>query len=80
MYSPSRASFLTGRYPRATRSRQNGQLIPADEILLQKLFDPGRGLIRLCLEYIGDLIERLLAGVDPLERAFARHRFDSANA
>ncbi|MGY8713096.1 MAG: sulfatase-like hydrolase/transferase [Verrucomicrobiia bacterium] len=28
--APSRASFLTGRYPRTTRCRQNGQSIPAD--------------------------------------------------
>ena len=28
---PSRGSFLTGRYPRTTRLRQNGQVIPADE-------------------------------------------------
>jgi len=36
--TPSRASFLTGRYPRTTRCRQNGQQIPADEILLPKRF------------------------------------------
>jgi len=36
--SPSRASFLTGRYPRTTRCRQNGQQIPSDELLLPKLF------------------------------------------
>jgi len=35
--SPSRASFLTGRYPRATRCRQNGQAIPDDEILVTRL-------------------------------------------
>jgi len=35
--TPSRASFLTGRYPRATRCRQNGQSIPADEVLVTKL-------------------------------------------
>ncbi len=29
--TPSRASFLTGRYPRTTGARQNGQAIPADE-------------------------------------------------
>jgi arylsulfatase len=34
---PSRASFLTGRYPRTTRCRQNGQSIPADEVLVTKL-------------------------------------------
>ena len=36
--SPSRASFLTGRYPRTTGCRQNGQTIPANEILVSKLF------------------------------------------
>ena len=36
--SPSRASFLTGRYPRTTRCRQNGQQIPPDELLLPKMF------------------------------------------
>lgn len=35
--SPSRASFLTGRYPRTTRCRQNGQTIPADERLLPRI-------------------------------------------
>jgi arylsulfatase A-like enzyme len=35
--TPSRASFLTGRYPRTTRARQNGQSIPADEVLVTKL-------------------------------------------
>lgn len=35
--TPSRASFLTGRYPRTTRCRQNGQEIPEDEILVTKL-------------------------------------------
>ncbi len=36
--TPSRASFLTGRYPRTTRCRQNGQKIPADEVLVSKMF------------------------------------------
>ncbi len=36
--TPSRASFLTGRYPRTTRCRQNGQAIPSDEVLVTKLF------------------------------------------
>lgn len=36
--SPSRASFLTGRYARTTRCRQNGQTIPADEVLVSKMF------------------------------------------
>ena len=33
----SRASFLTGRYPRTTSTRQNGQSIPPDEVLVTKL-------------------------------------------
>jgi arylsulfatase A-like enzyme len=36
--SPSRASFLTGRYPRTTRVTKNGApYFPADEILVTKL-------------------------------------------
>jgi arylsulfatase len=35
--TPSRASFLTGRYPCTTRARQNGQAIPADEVLISKI-------------------------------------------
>src|SRR5438128_733685 len=36
--SPSRASFMTGRYPRTTRLRQNGQVLPPDEKLISRLF------------------------------------------
>lgn len=39
--SPSRASFLTGRYPRTTRVRQNGQSIPSDEVLVTRLLSEG---------------------------------------
>ena len=40
--TPSRASMLTGRYPRTTRVRQNGQSIPADETPVTKtLADSG---------------------------------------
>lgn len=35
--TPSRACFLTGRYPRTTRTRQNGQEIPEDEVLVTKM-------------------------------------------
>ena len=35
--TPSRAAFLTGRYPRTTRCRQNGQAIPPDERLVTRL-------------------------------------------
>ncbi len=36
--TPSRSSFLTGRYPRTTRCRQNGQSIPESETLIPKVF------------------------------------------
>ncbi len=35
--TPSRASFLTGRYPRTTGCRQNGQSIAAQETLITRL-------------------------------------------
>lgn len=35
--TPSRASMLTGRYPRTTRCRQNGQTLPRDERLLPRI-------------------------------------------
>ena len=35
--TPSRSSFLTGRYPRTTRCRANGQSIPEDEVLVTRL-------------------------------------------
>lgn len=35
--APSRASFLTGRYPRTCGVRQNGQKIPSDEKLVTRL-------------------------------------------
>lgn len=35
--TPSRASFLTGRYPRTCRARQNGADIPNDEVPVTKL-------------------------------------------
>jgi arylsulfatase A-like enzyme len=40
--TPSRASFLTGRYPRTTKVRQNGQAIPKSEVLVtRRLADEG---------------------------------------
>ena len=36
--APSRASFLSGRYPRTCGVRQNGQNIPETEILVPKVF------------------------------------------
>lgn len=35
--TPSRAAFLTGRYPRTTRCRQNGQAMPAEERLISRI-------------------------------------------
>ena len=35
--TPSRGSFLTGRYPRTNRCRQNGQSMPPDEVLVTKV-------------------------------------------
>ena len=46
--TPSRASFLSGRYPRTCRVRGNGQEIPEDEVLVPKLLrDEGRYLCGL---------------------------------
>ncbi|MBZ6086213.1 sulfatase-like hydrolase/transferase [Streptomyces olivaceus] len=40
--TPSRASFLTGRYPRTTGARQNGQSLPENEVLVTRtLADSG---------------------------------------
>jgi arylsulfatase len=35
--APSRASYLTGRYPRTTGCRQNGQTLPTSEKLISRL-------------------------------------------
>ncbi len=35
--APSRASYLTGRYPRTTGCRQNGQTLPARERLISRM-------------------------------------------
>lgn len=35
--TPSRASFMTGRYPRTTRCRANGQIIPREERFISRI-------------------------------------------
>ncbi|MGI6030034.1 MAG: sulfatase [Eubacteriales bacterium] len=46
--TPSRASFMTGRYPRTTCCRQNGQDIPEREVLFSKLLADGGYTCGLC--------------------------------
>ncbi len=67
--APSRASFLTGRYPRTCRIRQNGQDIPENELLVTKmLHDAG---------YIGGLAGKLhLGGCAPAVCKVAEKRTD----
>ncbi len=66
---PSRASFLTGRYPRTTKLRQNGQVIPADEIPISKLLaDAGY--------YCGLVGKFHLAPSDPKVNATAEARIN----
>ena len=69
--APSRASFLTGRYPRTTRCRQNGQSIPGDEVLVSKIFsDAGyrcglAGKLHLASCSDGKVEKRTDDGYDP---------------
>jgi arylsulfatase len=64
--TPSRASFLTGRYPRTTRCRQNGQSIPEDEVLVTKVLAEngytcglaGKLHISACHPKLGNKLER----------------------
>jgi choline-sulfatase len=67
--SPSRASFLTGRYPRTTRLRQNGQDIPPDEKLVTRLLaDAG---------YVCGLSGKLhLSACRPIENPLGERRID----
>jgi arylsulfatase len=67
--TPSRASFLTGRYPRTTRCRQNGQSIPADEVLVTKLLhDAG---------YVGGLSGKLhISACHPIACKGTERRID----
>lgn len=63
--APSRASFLTGRYPRTCRVRQNGQDIPPEERLVTKIFSEngytcglsGKLHISACNQSLGRIIE-----------------------
>lgn len=67
--TPSRASFLTGRYPRTTRCRQNGQSIPADEILVTEILAQAG--------YIGGLAGKLhLSACHPAESPGTERRID----
>jgi arylsulfatase A-like enzyme len=67
--SPSRGSFLTGRYPRTTRLRQNGQDIPRDEKLITRLLaDAG---------YVCGLSGKLhLSACRPTENPLGERRID----
>ena len=71
--TPSRAGFLTGRYPRTTRCRQNGQDIPADEVLVTKLLaDAG---------YVGGLSGKLhLSACNPAASPLGERRIDDGYA
>ena len=71
--TPSRASFLTGRYPRTTRARQNGQSIPSTEVLVTRaLADVG---------YHCGLAGKLhLAAVQPSRSPVAERRIDDGYA
>jgi arylsulfatase len=68
--SPSRASFMTGRYPRTTRMVRNGQQLPADEKIVPRLLaDAGY----LC-GHAGKL--HLAPGAPPLAIGSERRRDD----
>ena len=68
--TPSRASFLTGRYPRTTRCRQNGQTIPADERLLPRL-------LKDSADYVNGLSGKLhLSYCKPTSLSGTEHRID----
>jgi arylsulfatase len=66
--TPSRVSFLTGRYPRTTGCRQNGQSLPPDEVLVTKLLAEanmygglaGKLHISACHPKVAPLTERRL--------------------
>ncbi len=52
--TPSRVSFLTGRYPRTARGRQNGQNIPEEEVLVTRLLHDAGYYGGLSGELLGD--------------------------
>ncbi len=67
--TPSRAAFLTGRYPRTARARQNGADIPADEVLVTKILNDAG--------YIGGLSGKLhLSTCDPEVQKGTERRID----
>ena len=71
--TPSRSSFLTGRYPRTTRCRQNGQSIPEDEVLVPRLLaDAG---------YVCGLSGKLhISACDPTVAPITERRIDDGYA
>ena len=71
--SPARAAFLTGRYPRTCRMRQNGADIPADEVLVTKMLaDAG---------YVCGLSGKLhLSACHPRVRTTVERRIDDGYA
>lgn len=71
--TPSRSSFLTGRYPRTTRCRQNGQSIPEDEVPVTRLLaDAG---------YVCGLSGKLhISACDPTVTPVTERRIDDGYA
>ena len=71
--TPSRASFATGRYPRTTRCRANGQAIPADEVLVSRLFrDAGYACALAGKHHLAPCHPDACAGVCPVISLHAR--------
>jgi arylsulfatase len=67
--TPSRSSFLTGRYPRTTKNRQNGHKIDLGEVLIPKILRENG--------YYTGLIGKLhLSPCDPEVSPFGEPRID----
>lgn len=77
--TPSRASFLTGRYPRTNGCRQNGQDLAQDEVLVTKLLAEGRPAANS--GYIGGLAGKLhIAACHPTVTPDVEPRLDDGYA